>query len=90
MVRYVYAFFFFAQSTNSMTNPREKITRITSSYPADPRSPFYDPTGSDMKPLARVVITRQRVYEKACTDTSTITEDAISHPDNSGDALRRE
>uniref|UniRef100_A0A0P6DCY0 Spondin-1 n=2 Tax=Daphnia magna TaxID=35525 RepID=A0A0P6DCY0_9CRUS len=77
-------------STNSMTNPREKITRITSSYPADPRSPFYDPTGSDMKPLARVVITRQRVYEKACTDTSTITEDAISHPDNSGDALRPE
>ena len=42
-----------------------------------------------MKPLARVVITRQRVYEKACTDTSTITEDAVSHPDNSGDALRR-
>lgn len=81
---------FLQQSTNSMTNPREKITRITSSYPADPRSPFYDPTGSDMKPLARVVITRQRVYEKACTDTSTITEDAISHPDNSGDALRRE
>ncbi|EFX77761.1 hypothetical protein DAPPUDRAFT_321105 [Daphnia pulex] len=77
-------------STNSMTNPREKITRITSSYPADPRSPFYDPAGSDMKPLARVVITRQRVYEKACTDTSTITEDAVSHPDNSGDALRPE
>ena len=72
-----------------MTNPREKITRITSSYPADPRSPFYDVSGTDMKPLARVVITRQRVYEKACTDTSPITEDTIGHPDNSGDALRR-
>ena len=72
-----------------MTNPREKITRISSSYPADPRSPFYDPTGAEMKPLARLVISRQRVYEKACTDTSPITDDGISHPDNSGDALRR-
>lgn len=72
-----------------MTNPREKIVRITSSDPADPRSPFYDPTGARMKPLARVVISRQRVYEKACTDTSTITEDVVSHPDNSGDALKR-
>ena len=72
-----------------MTNPREEITRISSSYPADPRSPFYDVTGAEMKPLARLVISRQRVYEKACTDTTPITDDTYSHPDNSGDALRR-
>jgi len=76
-------------STNDVTSPREKIRRITPSQPADPRSPFFDPSGSDMKPLARIVVTRQRVYEKSCTDTSLISEE-IGHPDNSGDALRPE
>lgn len=32
------------------------------------RSPFYDPTGDEMKPLARLYITRQRLYEKSCLD----------------------
>ena len=41
-----------------------------------------------MKPLARIVVSRQRVYEKSCTDNSLINED-VGHPDNSGDALRR-
>lgn len=76
------------QSANAVTSPREKITRITSSSPADARSPFYDPSGAPMKPLARIVMTRQRVYEKSCTDTSLLTEE-VGHPDNSGDALRR-
>ena len=76
------------QSANAVTSPRDKITRITSSSPADARSPFYDPTDAPMKPLARIVMTRQRVYEKSCTDTSLLTED-IGHPDNTGDALRR-
>lgn len=71
-----------------MTSPRGKITRITEFSPADDRSPFYDPSGTPMKPLARIVMTRQRVYEKSCTDTSLLTEE-VGHPDNSGDALRR-
>ncbi|KAK7086885.1 Spondin-1 [Halocaridina rubra] len=58
-------------SANAPTIPREKIRRITNSYPNDPKSPFHDPTGP-MKPLARLTITRQRVYEKSCADTSPL------------------
>ncbi|CAL4072077.1 unnamed protein product, partial [Meganyctiphanes norvegica] len=59
------------EAANSPTIPREKIRRITNSYPNDQLSPFYDPTGLPMKPLARLTITRQRVYEKSCSDTTT-------------------
>jgi len=47
------------------TKPREAIQEITSSYPSDPKSPFF---GVEMKPLARVYLTRQRLYEKSCSD----------------------
>lgn len=58
-------------SPNSPTVPQEKIRRITSSYPNDELSPFYDPSGTPMKPLAKLIITRERVYEKSCKDTDT-------------------
>ncbi|KAJ9594398.1 hypothetical protein L9F63_014188, partial [Diploptera punctata] len=54
-------------SPDMPTTPREPIRRITSSYPNDPKSPFFDPTGEEMKPLARLYLTRQRLYEKSCT-----------------------
>ncbi|KAL6258527.1 hypothetical protein P5V15_010484 [Pogonomyrmex californicus] len=53
------------------------IQRITSKYPNDSRSPFYDPSGLDMKPLAKLYLNRQRLYEKTCDsigDTLTDTE----------------
>uniref|UniRef100_A0A0K8STY7 Spondin-1 n=1 Tax=Lygus hesperus TaxID=30085 RepID=A0A0K8STY7_LYGHE len=53
---------------DSPTDPQDHIRRITNSFPADPNSPFYDPTGEEMKPLARLVLTRQRLYEKSCTE----------------------
>ncbi|CAL7938661.1 unnamed protein product [Xylocopa violacea] len=53
-------------SPDSPTEPQEPIHRITSTYPNDSRSPFYDPSGLDMKPLARLYLNRQRLYEKAC------------------------
>ncbi|XP_045137265.1 spondin-1-like isoform X2 [Portunus trituberculatus] len=56
-------------SASVATLPKGKIRRITSTFPNDPASPFYDPTGKPMKPLARLTITRQRVYEKSCSDT---------------------
>ncbi|XP_043209341.1 spondin-1-like [Amphibalanus amphitrite] len=46
------------------TNPKQKIQRITSKWPAN--SPFYDPTGGEIPPLARLVLKRQRVYERDC------------------------
>ncbi|XP_031834060.1 spondin-1 isoform X2 [Nomia melanderi] len=54
-------------SPDSATDPQEPIRRITSSFPNDSRSPFYDPLGSDMKPLAKLYLNRQRLYEKTCT-----------------------
>ncbi|KAF4523631.1 hypothetical protein B566_EDAN010140 [Ephemera danica] len=55
-------------SPDSPTTPRDSIRRITSSFPNDPKSPFYDPTGEEMKPLARLYLTRQRLYEKSCAE----------------------
>lgn len=52
-------------SPDMPTKPRETIQGITSSYPSDPRSPFF---GVEMKPLAHVYLTRQRLYEKSCSD----------------------
>lgn len=53
-------------SPDSPTEPHEPIRRITSTYPNDSRSPFYDSSGLDMKPLAKLYLNRQRLYEKTC------------------------
>uniref|UniRef100_A0A1I8PW00 Spondin-1 n=1 Tax=Stomoxys calcitrans TaxID=35570 RepID=A0A1I8PW00_STOCA len=60
--------------------PPDVIRRMRSDYPSDPRSPFYDPTGAPMKPMAILTIKRQRLYERKCTD-----EDS-----NNGDEVPRE
>nr|XP_018916487.1 PREDICTED: spondin-1-like isoform X1 [Bemisia tabaci] len=52
------------------TVPRDRIQKITTSWPDDPKSPFYDPSGAEMKPLARLILNQQRLYEKTCTDSS--------------------
>ncbi|XP_043479845.1 spondin-1-like isoform X2 [Leptopilina heterotoma] len=48
------------------TIPQQSIRRITTSYPNDSGSPFFDPFNSDMKPMAKLHINRQRIYEKVC------------------------
>lgn len=53
-------------SPEQPTIPPEAIRRIKPHQPNDPRSPFYDDQGSDMKPLAKLYITRQKLYEKNC------------------------
>lgn len=55
------------------TVPQEKIRRITSSTPNNPLSPFYDASGQPMKPVARLTVTRQRVYDKSCDDYDPVT-----------------
>ncbi|XP_046432141.1 spondin-1-like isoform X5 [Neodiprion fabricii] len=57
-------------SQDTPTDPQERITRITSTFPNDPASPFYDETGADMKPIAKLYLNRQRLYEKTCDATS--------------------
>lgn len=53
-------------SPDQPTIPKEPIKRIKPNDPNDPRSPFYDIENKEMKPLARLYISRQRLYEKNC------------------------
>ncbi|KAK4887219.1 hypothetical protein RN001_003490 [Aquatica leii] len=48
------------------TYPRGVIRKITSNSPNDERSPFYDEQGTPIKPLAKLYLSRQRLYEKTC------------------------
>lgn len=54
-------------SPDQPTLPQDAIRRIRTNFPNDPRSPFYDPTGAEMKPLARLYLSRQRLYERDCS-----------------------
>lgn len=55
-------------SPNSETIPREKMKPITTLYPEDPRSPFYDPTGRPMLPLARLYLDREKIITRGCDE----------------------
>ncbi|XP_058979646.1 spondin-1-like [Musca domestica] len=57
--------------------PPDVIRRMRSDFPSDPRSPFYDPTGAPMKPMAMLKIKRQRLYERKCTDEDSNNADDI-------------
>ncbi|XP_074108012.1 spondin-1 isoform X2 [Cotesia typhae] len=57
-------------SPDSQLEIPEPIKRITTSWPNDTRSPFYDPLGLDMKPMAKLHLSRQRLYEKSCNASS--------------------
>merc|ERR1719334_1556720 len=56
------------ESADSSSDPYMPITRITSRHPDDPRQPFWNETGAPMKPLAKLTVNRQRLYNKACDD----------------------
>ncbi len=80
------------QSPNAPTVPREKMYRITTMYPEDPRAPFYDPSGAPMQPLARLYVTREAVVPKPCGDDDDEPEpDAphLPHPVGVGRSRRR-
>lgn len=56
------------QSPNSETVPRERMYRITTMYPEDPRAPFYNPRGGDVPPMARLYLTREKLISRACDE----------------------
>ncbi|KAF5270103.1 hypothetical protein FQA39_LY08515 [Lamprigera yunnana] len=56
-------------SPNLETSPKEKMYRITTMYPEDPRAPFYDPTKKEMHPMARFYFKREKVIPKGCDET---------------------
>ncbi|XP_014250507.1 spondin-1-like isoform X2 [Cimex lectularius] len=78
-------------SIKSASEPQERISKITSSYPDDQRSPFYDPEGKEMPSLAKLVITQEKIIPKLCSDLSEneLLEE-ISITDNSEDGNRAE
>ncbi|XP_055383628.1 spondin-1 [Condylostylus longicornis] len=55
-------------SPNAETQPRERMYRITTMYPEDPRAPFYNPTTDKMTPLAKLFIRREKIINRNCDD----------------------
>ncbi|XP_030745809.1 spondin-1-like isoform X2 [Sitophilus oryzae] len=53
------------------TNPQSVITKITSSNPADPKSPFYDENGNKMNPIATIHFKLEKVIKKECDPNRT-------------------
>lgn len=51
-----------------MTFPRERMYRITTMFPEDPRQPFYNPNSSEMIPLARLYIRKVKNIPRNCDD----------------------
>jgi len=56
--------------------PIMNIERLWPSSTNDVRSPFYDQSGAQMKPIAKLHLMRQRLYEKSCSEEESKTESA--------------
>lgn len=56
--------------------PRMAINRVWSPILIDEHSPFYDPAGVPMKPIAKLHLARQRLYEKSCSEEEPKSESA--------------
>ncbi|CAM1294394.1 SPON1 (predicted), partial [Pycnogonum litorale] len=65
-------------SADKPTLPQEPIRRITPSFPDNEASPFYDRITKTMKPLARLTISRKRVYSKPCDGKQTKWQTEVS------------
>ncbi|EDW79724.2 uncharacterized protein Dwil_GK17866 [Drosophila willistoni] len=55
-------------SPNSETQPPERMYRITTMYPEDPRAPFYNPKSREMTPLAKLYVRREKIVSRNCDD----------------------
>jgi hypothetical protein len=55
-------------SPNEATLPQEKMYKITTKYPEDPRAPFYNAFSDEMTPLAKLYIRRTKVIPRNCDD----------------------
>lgn len=59
-------------SPNSETVPREKMYKITTMYPEDPRAPFYNPNSKEISPMARLYLTREKLISKSCDEETLL------------------
>ncbi|XP_064537926.1 spondin-1 [Drosophila montana] len=55
-------------SPNSETQPRERMYKITTMYPEDPRAPFYNPQSQQMTPVAKLYLRREKIISRNCDD----------------------
>ncbi|CAH2092340.1 unnamed protein product [Euphydryas editha] len=76
-------------SPNSETIPREKMYRITTMYPEDPRAPFYNPDKKEMNPMARLYLTREKIIPRSC-DEETLQSLIVEETENTESTNRPE
>ncbi|XP_046978511.1 spondin-1 [Vanessa cardui] len=76
-------------SPNSETVPREKMYRITTMYPEDPRAPFYNPNKKEINPMARLYLTREKLISRSC-DEETLQSLVIEETENTESTNRPE
>ncbi|XP_065368683.1 spondin-1 [Calliphora vicina] len=67
-------------SPDQTQHPPDVIRRITSTFPSDYRSPFFDETGAPMKPLATLHVNRKRTYERECDFEESGPLECSTHP----------
>lgn len=59
------------QSHRTPTIPAAPVRALRPDWPRDARSPFYS-TAGEMRPFARLRLTRLRLYEKNCDGTGKV------------------
>ena len=72
-------------SPNSETQPRERMHKITTKYPEDPRAPFYNVNSDMMIPLAKLYIRREKVMTRNC-DEEILQSQIVDEAENDDEA----
>lgn len=73
-------------SPNAETSPRERMYRITTTYPEDPRAPFYNPSKKEIPTLAKLYLYREKIIPSNCDETFLNSQIDVS--ENSEDTSR--
>lgn len=60
--------------------------KITTTYPEDPRAPFYDPSKTEIPALARIYLNREQVIPSNCDESFLNTQVDVS--ENTEDTSR--
>lgn len=75
-------------SPNSETFPRERMNRITTMFPEDPRQPFYNTRSTEMTPLARLYIRKTRSISRGC-DEQFLQSQILEESENTEEGVER-
>jgi spondin-1 len=71
-------------SPKQTTYPPAAVSRIRPNYPNNPNSPFYDPDNKEMRPIAKMYLKKQRLYEKACDNQENNGEEEEEEEEEQG------